>query len=209
MCIEADIAAGTAHEPLPPLGNDDQMQRIERNQPSRTMSHQTPTSVEFAPWSTDVEEDELCLGQLNFDVGAPLITFLQKGVSYSLPQAIPDHNCKLSADFISIRKEEIFRFEFDQVIAFRVLDENGLLELWKASNENPRPAHSTFRARGHTWNRESFLVFDLPGPDTRFSYFVVSMYDYCLEVVSDKEPRLKNIGPALVTTATPMTVDHS
>lgn len=166
------------------------------------MSHQTPTSVEFAPWSTDVEMDEVWLGKLNFDVGAPLVAFIKTSTSYSLPQAMPDHNHTLEADFVSIEKELVFRFIFDEVIAFRVLDENGLLELWDASSANPRPAKTTFRARGHTWTRESFLVFMGQGSETRFSYFVATM-EYCLEVVCDKEPRLLNMGPALVATVGP------
>ncbi|MCK2056714.1 hypothetical protein [Methylobacterium sp. 37f] len=198
--METALAAGTAYEPLQPFCNDDQMWRNQRDQLSRTMSHQTPTSVEFGPWPTDVDMDELWFGKLNFDVGAPLVTLIEASTSYSLPLSSPDHNHRLEADFVSIERGSVFRFTFEEVIAFRVLDENGLLELWDASSASPRPAKTTFRARGHAWTRESFLVFMAQGSETRFSYFVATE-EHCLEVVCHKEPKLTDMGPARVTTA--------
>lgn len=157
----------------------------------------TANGVEFSPWSTEVENDQLFLGRLSFEEGAPLVTLPEEGLALSLPSGrTQDH--ALEATFVSSDKKAVIRFGFNGVIAFRVLDENGLLELWSASAATPRPAQSTFRARGHKWMDESFLVFLDRGEKARFSYFVATN-DLCLEVVCRDEPEVTEIGPAVVT----------
>ena len=173
-----------------------------RDQLGPAISDQPPTGVEFSPWSTEVENDDLWLGRLSFDVGTPLVTFAKRNTSYSLPSTNPNHDHSLEADFVSIDKKAVIRFVFHGVIAFRMLDENGLLELWNASKANPRPARTTFRARGHKWSDESFLVFMAEGSEQRSSYFIATEA-HCLEVVCRGEPSMTNMGPALVTHAEP------
>jgi hypothetical protein len=157
----------------------------------------TARGVEFAPWPTLVENDELHLGRITFDVGSPIVTYIQERLAYSLPSVSPEQTYSLEATFISASKGRIFRFGFDP-IAFRVLDENGLVELWNASASAPRPAQATFRARGHGWAAESFLVFLGEGDLPRYSYFVATS-DLCLEVVCDSEPSVFDVGPAVIT----------
>lgn len=169
-----------------------------RNQSSPPTLAHTATGVEFSPWPTEVENDDLWLGRLSFDVGAPLVTFMKNQTSYSLPSSDQTHDHTLQADFVSADKRSVIRFVFHRVIAFRVLDEKGLLELWDASDVNPRPASTTFRARGHKWSEESFLVFLSEGSELRFSYFVATDA-HCLEVVCPEDPIVTNMGPALVT----------
>ncbi|WP_155912071.1 hypothetical protein [Methylobacterium sp. 77] len=166
------------------------------------MPDQTPTGIVFSPWPTDVESDDLWLGRLSFDVGTPLVIFAKDNISYSLPSTNPNHDHSLEADFVSTDKKAVIRFAFQGVIAFRMLDENGLLELWEASNSDPRSAKTTFRARGHKWSDESFLVFMAGGSEQRSSYFIATEA-HCLEVVCDAEPSVTNIGPALVSHAEP------
>ena len=158
----------------------------------------TADGVEFAPWSTIVENDDLHLGKVSFDVGSPIVTYCQSGLSYALPPAGPPQHRELEATFVSIDKGTVIRFGFKDVIAFRVLDENGLLELWQASAATPRPAQTTFRARGHAWADESFLVFLDEGLKARYSYFVATG-DLCLEVVCYSEPDVAELGPAVIT----------
>jgi hypothetical protein len=160
----------------------------------------TRDGVEFAPWSTCVETDDLHFFRLGFDLGSPLVTDFRRGLSYSLPSVSNPRAHELEATFISIDKGAEIRFAFDDVIAFRVLDENGLLELWEASAITPRPAETTFRARGHAWANESFLVFLGDGESPRFSYLVATS-DLCLEVVCSREPKVTEVGPAVITKA--------
>lgn len=158
----------------------------------------TAKGVEFAAWPTEVENDKLLFGRVSFDPGCELGAF-PDGTSLGLPPVNPRQQEMLEATFVSINKKTIFRFGFDRVIAFRVLDENGLTELAQASAETPPPAYTTFRARGHKWADESFLVFLADEGDApRFSYFVMTD-DTCLEVVCDDEPSVTCLGSAVVT----------
>jgi len=157
----------------------------------------TANGVEFAAWPTGVENDDLALGKLSYDLGGRLVT-LPEGRSIGLPSSEKPQRQMLEATFVSITKTAVIRFGFSNVIAFRVLDENGLVELWAASAASPRPTYATFRARGHKWADESFLVFLAEGDLPRFSYFVATD-DACLEVVCDDEPTVTDLGPAVVS----------
>jgi len=127
----------------------------------------TADGVQFAEWKTGVENDELDL------------------VSISLNA---DHT--LTAIFLSLTKQLEVKFEFQDARAFRVLDEGGLLELWAASQERPRPAQTTFRVRGHTWQYESPLAWVHGTAEPYFSYMIATDWD-CLEVVSYDAPTVK------------------
>ena len=155
-----------------------------------------PASIEFAAWPTVVENDDLALGRLNFDVGSPLISF-PSGKSLALTSKGRTQQYVLEATFISVEKEQVIRFASNEVIAFRVLDENGLLDLWHASETAPRPGRTTFRATGHKWTGESFLVFLEEGEKPRFSYFIATN-DLCLELVCYSDPLVEVLGPAVV-----------
>ena len=157
----------------------------------------TADGVEFASWSTIVENDDLHLGRLSFDLGSPLVTYVQERLTYALPAADHLQGQELQASYVSKEKGTIIRFGFRDVVAFRVLDEDGLLELWNASSLAPRPAQTTFRARGHAWASESLLVFLSEEQTARFSYFVVTA-GWCLEVVCRAEPVVAEVGAAIV-----------
>ncbi|TXN70475.1 hypothetical protein [Methylobacterium sp. WL6] len=143
--------------------------------------------VEFAPWPTQVQNDGLDLVDLAFDPRVPpLPPDLQEGPSH------PEGGTRafggtLRATFADPRGGRVARFAFRGVVAFRVLDEHGLLELWDASAKRPRPARTTFRVRGHGWTRESPLVFDKTGDVDPYSHMVATD-DLCLEVVCTVKP---------------------
>lgn len=81
----------------------------------------------------------------------------------------------------------IYRVSFAHVSAFRVLDEHGLLEIWKKTKEmGGRPGSTTFRIRNHLWTKESpisFLASD------GWSY-VAASDDYCIEAVAGNMPTI-------------------
>ena len=130
----------------------------------------TANGVEFAPWPTVVENDQLAL------------------VAIALSE-----DRILTAVFSSKEKQANVEFTFDQVDAFRVLDENGLLELWAVSRERTRPAQTTFRVRGHMWQKESPLAWIHGAEEPYYSYMVATGWD-CLEVISINPPHI-NVGP--------------
>lgn len=167
------------------------------NDSAASPSADPAASIEFAAWPTVIENDELALGSLHFDLGSPLLTFAN-GKSLALPSGRPVSRYMLEATFISIEKEAVVRVASNDAIAFRVLDENGLTDLWTASRTKQRSGRATFRATGHKWTDESFLVFLDSGERPRFSYFVATS-DLCVELVCLNEPVVEVIGPAVVT----------
>ncbi|MES2043617.1 MAG: hypothetical protein V4475_07055 [Pseudomonadota bacterium] len=169
------------------------------DEPDKSRLDLTANGVEFAAWTTEVENDDLILGRVSFDLGS-LLTSLADGTSLGLPPADPPQLKPLEATFVSVEKRAIYRFAFSGVIAFRVLDENGLTAFAQASSKTPPPANTTFRARGHKWADESVLVFLADEGDApRYSYFVMTS-DTCLEVVCYDEPSVTDLGPAVVST---------
>jgi hypothetical protein len=154
------------------------------------------TNITFAAWPTIVENDDLALGRLHLDLGSPLLTFAS-GKSLGLPHGGSISRYVLEATFISVEKEAVIRVASNDVVAFRVLDENGLVDLWSASQAMQRSGRATFRATGHKWTDESFLVFLDGGERPRFSYFVATK-DLCLELVCVDEPVVEVVGPAAV-----------
>lgn len=153
--------------------------------------------IEFAPWPTPIDGDRLSLGRISFG-GSPDADLPREGVRLALPDPGSTRPYTLEVSFLSLEKRAVIDFAFHRVIAFRVLDENGLIDLWQASSITSRPASTTFRARGHKWNEESFLVFLDAGDEPRFSYFIATS-DTCLEVVCYDEPIVTVSGPAVVT----------
>ena len=146
--------------------------------------------VQFRSWHTPVENDDLILGRVRFDSGSPLATFAD-GSSLSLRSEQSESRYALVASFVSTEKRAEVTFGFPVVTAFRVVDENGLVELWEANARHPRPTSSTFRVRGHQWSHESFLAF-LDDDDARgaFSYLVATQ-NLCLEVIAHLEPDIE------------------
>lgn len=132
-----------------------------------SQSNLTAGGVQFSAWSTDVENDDLRLLSLSLS---------EKRV--------------LTAMFFSREKDRRVRFTFVDARAFRVLDEGGLVELWTASKTSSRPAETTFRVRGHSWQAESPLAWVHGSDDTGFSYFVATDWD-CLEVVVAEQPTVE------------------
>ena len=150
-------------------------------------SEWTVDSIEFAPWETTVADDELALASLSY-VGTTKVAYAD--FELELPTTTASAACDLEAIFFSKEKHSAVGFSFRKVYAFRVLDEMGLAELWRASADRPRPTQSTFRVRGHRWQIESepqWVLFAEPGG---FSYLVATEND-CLEVVCSEPPVIK------------------
>ena len=151
--------------------------------------------IEFASWNTIVENDDLHLVRLHYGDDAVKIDFPGDGFSLELPGNNVAKSNGLEATFLSREKRSAVVFYFENVSAFRVLDEHGLLDMWQASSHLPRPASTTFKVRGHKWQEESFLSWESYG--CQFSLMVATAFD-CLEVVATAEPKIE-ISPAVVT----------
>jgi hypothetical protein len=153
------------------------------------------SGIEFAAWSTIVENDELHLVGLRYGGGSSKMDFPNDGFSIELPGPEMCRTGSLEATFLSREKRAAVVFHFESVGAFRVLDEHGLLDMWGASARLPRPASTTFRVRGHKWQEESALSWEIF--DCEFSFMIATDWD-CLEVVSASEPTVA-LHRAIVT----------
>lgn len=158
--------------------------------------------LEFAPWRTPVEDDDLFLMGLKYGGSAPHeVTFPGEGFSLALDGTEGPNNYELEATFLSREKRAAVFFGFNKVSAFRVLDEGALLDLWEASEAAPRPTSSTFLVRGHKWQDESFLAWGLEG---QYSYMVATDGE-CLEIVTVGQPVVE-FRPAIVSEFPPYRV---
>jgi hypothetical protein len=157
----------------------------------------TADGVQFAPWCTPVENDDLQLISVSFG-GSGEINYPNDGVSLRLPSdcAVPNSQ-ELEATFFSREQRAVVTFKFTEVNAFRVVDEGGLLEMWEASSRTPRPAGTTFRVRGHGWQAESALAWIHGADKDHYSYMIATGWE-CLEVVGFKDPAIE-LRPAIVT----------
>ena len=149
--------------------------------------------IEFSQWHTEVENDELTLVGIKFG-GHEKIEYVQEGVSIEMDFEQGRETNGLEAIFISKEKRVGVKFMFENVSAFRVLDEHGLVDLWNASKNNSRPARTTFRVKGHRWQTESELSWVMA--DCEYSFMIATGWD-CLEVVAWGEPKITFL-PAIV-----------
>jgi hypothetical protein len=151
--------------------------------------------IEFAPWPTLVEDDELHLVSLRYGEAPKKVHFISEGFSLELADSETDKVGTLEATFLSREKRAAVVFAFDNVSAFRVLDEHGLVDMWNASAKSQRPAQTTFKVKGHKWQEESFLSWFMP--QCEFSFMAATGWD-CLEVVTATEPTVE-LRSAIIT----------
>ena len=95
---------------------------------------------------------------LRYGDASKKVDFVSDGFSLELPASDAAEAGALEATFLSREKRAAVVFTFSDVSAFRVLDEHGLTDMWEASSKAQRPAHTTFRVKGHKWQQESFLT---------------------------------------------------
>jgi hypothetical protein len=123
-------------------------------------------SFQFASWATPLADDIVDLLDVRYDAGTGDLQF-RIGQSDS---------------------DETYSIAFKGVSAFRVLDEHGLLELWRMTEElDGRPGRTTFMVRNHAWCRESIVSFL---PTDGWSYVLATDGD-CIEVVCANDPSIR------------------
>lgn len=113
--------------------------------------------LEFAPWRTPVEDDDLFLMGLKYGGSAPHeVTFPGEGFSLALDGTEGPNNYELEATFLSREKRAAVFFGFNKVSAFRVLDEGALLDLWKPRRRPHGPPHLLFWLEGISGRTKAF-----------------------------------------------------
>jgi len=106
------------------------------------------------------------------------------GKRYELKNEFQTGNSDLIVTVFHIDTESVFEIIFDDVGAYRLLDEHGLTELW----ESGKVKSNCFKVKEHGWSQESPLSFFMHSKDG-WSY-LISTEDECVEVVSTSEPQI-------------------
>lgn len=112
---------------------------------------------------------------------------------HSLLRSPGDNDLVLRMYLYDVNKT--YRVVFEHVSAFRLLDEGGLPQFWKKTDElGGRPARTTFRVRNHLWSGESEISFFM-GTKEGWS-FVIASHNECVEILSEKEPVISEESPS-------------
>ena len=127
--------------------------------------------LEFSRWETPFENESLTVQEVSY-----------RGCTLSVRVVV---DC---ADGVSQAPNPIYLLEFEEVAAFRVLDEGGLLDMWVSRSSPSQSADSTFRVRNHPWTEESFSSF-VSGTDDGWS-FVIATHDDCVEILARNPPKI-------------------
>lgn len=144
------------------------------------------TKVEFESWATPFPDGDLAIVEVRTGGGQVKISDPATG-EVELPSVGGPGDTKLLVRIFDWKSSSIYRLLFSSVAAFRMLDENSLLELWAATDERTgRPGKSTFRVRGHGWSHESELAF-VQGSSDGWSYVIATDGD-CVEVICPGPP---------------------
>lgn len=130
--------------------------------------------VELASWDTPFKGKDLEILSVSYGVFDHLNLNLNES-----PELLVRVQCLVT--------KNIYQVHFDNVGAFRVLDEHGLQEI--ISFPFHKGIKSTFPAlkvRKHGWSTESPLSFFM-GTDEGWSYMIMTGWD-CVEVLTRDEP---------------------
>ncbi|WP_425410744.1 hypothetical protein [Hyphococcus sp.] len=140
--------------------------------------------LEFRRWQTPFENDDVLIIGVQY-FGELSAIYVQEGVEYELEDANDWDGRSLEIKLFCKTDESIYGVYFSSVMAFRVLDEHGLTELWDAGKK--RPAKTTFEVRGHGWSKESPITFM---NNDGWSCVIATDWD-CVEIVPNSDPEIK------------------
>ncbi len=145
--------------------------------------------VEFGVWDTPFMDGDITILDVSYLDGELSNEYGDERVRFSLPPTRNLGSASLVVRLFHKEDRSVYALSFKDVGAFRVLDEHGLLDVWAASDERPRPNQSTFMVRNHRWSEDSMLSF-VNFADDGWSYLIATDFD-CVEVVCSQPPKIK------------------
>ncbi len=147
--------------------------------------------VEFQPWETSFKNGDITILEVRYGNGGACIEDKNLGIRFKIPATSACDDAGLFVRLFHLETRTVFRIVFEDVSAFRVLDEHGLTELWQAtSTQGGRPDKTTFKVRGHAWPKESPVSFVTSNGWS----FVIATDWTCVEVVCKEAPRIEFDG---------------
>ena len=137
-----------------------------------------------------IQRRELTLLDTRYQTGKLDHEYPAEGIGFKLPDKYGLGKAELIVRLFHKEGNAIYSLFFHDVGAFRLLDENGLDEVWReSSNQGGRPAQSTFKVRNHLWQKESPLSFSHYAKDD-WSFLIATDWE-CLEIVCSESPDIR------------------
>ena len=148
------------------------------------------SDVEFDAWETPFKDGELTILDVRYDNGELDNEYPAEKIGFRLPKKYDLDDSILVVRLFFREEKSVYSLYFENVGAFRVLDEDGLCEIWQATaQQGGRPAHSTFKVRNHLWSKESPLSFFSSAADD-WSYLIATDWA-CVEVICKEPPEIQ------------------
>ena len=146
--------------------------------------------VEFAPWQTPFADGALTILDAHYQSGKLILEYPAEGIEYRIPSECAPRDFALIVRLFHKETDSVYVLHFQNVGAFRLLDEHGLLELWQETEkQGGRPAQSTFKVRNHLWSKESEAAFHFHAKEG-WSFIIATEWE-CVEVVCSEPPDIQ------------------
>ena len=139
--------------------------------------------MEFDTWATPFSEGEIHIVDLHWGARDWWIEYAD-GKRYETKAPFESENEALLVSIFHRESETVYLVTFEYPIAFRLLDEHGLVEVWA---EKQTPANC-LKVKGHGWSKESAISFAM-GEDG-WSH-IIATGDECVEVVCSASPKVE------------------
>jgi hypothetical protein len=146
------------------------------------------SKVEFKDWKTPFQFGEIMILETRYGNGGGYIDFTKVEIRYEIPPAEDVDYFNLSIKLFHRETEAVYHVTFPEIAGYRVLDENGLTQLWVQGRAESYG--NTCRVRGHMWSEESYLSF--LGTADGMSWLICSDAE-CVEVLSHDEPKITKL----------------
>ena len=144
------------------------------------------SEIEFDAWETPFVDGDLAIMEVRYGNGGLDEKYIKEKIGFRVPEKYSVGYEDLVVRLFHKEEMAVYSLMFKDVAGFRVLDENGLLQLWDEMNkQSSRFAKSTFRVRNHLWMTESPLAF--LGAKDSWS-FVIATDTTCVEVICLEAP---------------------
>lgn len=153
--------------------------------------------AEFAQWQTPFEKGDIQILQTCFGNGGGYVGYPKEELLYEFDRTNHQPWGSLTIRLFHKETSTIYRVLFREVGAFRMLDEDSLLEL--GDKANSQILGSTVRVRNHAWSRESVIGF-LNHTKDGWSWLITSE-NWCIEILCLGEPHIdieKRLNPRTV-----------
>jgi len=99
---------------------------------------------------------------------------------------------ELKVQIKNIKTDIIYSVICEYISGFRILDEEGLSEVWTHPDYSLEKMGHTIKIKDNLWSKESPLSFFHASNDG-WSYLITTDNE-CLEIISEKIPIIKNIS---------------